>query len=192
MITITENARKKIAMLEEQFKQPVKGLRVTAVPRSPIRASFAMKLVPEGEKEVATDIVHSVDKFNVYFDPQSAPYLEGASIDYVCTLVANQFKVDAPPRKLDTPDGALAERIQKVLDGQINPGLAFHGGGAILIDVKENNAFIELTGGCQGCSEAGGTMRDGIKVAIKGQVPEIEEVFDVTEHANGRNPYFLR
>jgi Fe/S biogenesis protein NfuA len=192
MITITETARQKIAKLKEEFKEPVRGVRVSAIPRSPMRASFKMNFVTEREPELSKDIVHSMDDIDVYIDPDTVPYLEGASIDYVFTLFSRGFTVQAPPRKLDTPEGALAERIQKVLDGQINPGLAFHGGGAILIDVKGANAFIEMTGGCQGCSQAGSTMKDGVAAVIKEQVPEIQEVFDVTEHANGRNPYFLR
>ena len=192
MITITESARQKIAKLEEQFSQPVKGLRVSAIPRSPIRASFVMKLIPEGEPESPADIIQSFDEVDLYVDPDSAPYLEGAAIDYVFTPMASGFKVVAPPRKLDTPEGALAARVQKVLDEQINRSLFLHGGGATLIDVKGNSVFVEMIGGCQGCSQAASTMRNGIAAVIKEQIPEIQEVFDVTEHANGRNPYFQR
>lgn len=192
MITITETARQKIAQLQEQFSQPVKGIRVSAIPRSPIRASFRMKLIPEGEPESPADIIQSLDDVDVYIDPDSAPYLEAAAIDYVFTPMARGFKVVAPPRKLDTPDGALAQRIQMILDDQINRSLFLHGGGATLIDVKGGSVFLEMNGGCQGCSQAAATMKNGIAAVIKEQIPEIQEVFDVTEHANGRNPYFLR
>lgn len=192
MITITERARQKIAQLGEQFSQPVKGLRVSAIPRSPIRASFTMKLIPEGEPESPADIIQSLDEVDVYIDPDSAPYLEGAAIDYVFTPMASGFKVVAPPRKLDTPEGALAVRIQKILDEQINQSLFLHGGGATLIDVQGGSVFLEMNAGCQGCSHAASTMRNGIAAVIKEQIPEIQEVFDVTEHANGRSPYFLR
>ena len=192
MITITETARQKIAQLEEQFSQPVKGLRVTAIPRSPIRASFTMKLIPEREPESPADIIQSFDEVDVYIDPDSAPYLEAAAIDYVFTPMARGFKVVAAPRKLDTPDGALALRVQRILDEQINRSLFVHGGGATLIDVKDGSVFLEMNGGCQGCAHAASTMRNGIAAAIKEQIPEVQEVFDVTEHANGRNPYFLR
>ena len=192
MITITETARQKIAQLEEKFSQPVKGLRISAIPRSPIRASFTMKLIPESEPESPADIIQSFDEVDVYIDPDSAPYLEAAAIDYVLTPMARGFKVVAPPRKLDTPEGALAVRIQKILDEQINRSLFLHGGGATLIDVKGTSVFVEMNGGCQGCGLAASTMKNGIAAVIKEQIPEIQEVFDVTEHANGRNPYFLR
>lgn len=192
MITITETARQKVSQLADQFSQPVKGLRVSAIPRSPIRASFRMNLIPEDEPESPADIVQSFDEVDVYIDEDSAPYLEAAAIDYVFTPMASGFNVVAPPRKLDTPDGALALRIQKVLDEQINRSLFLHGGGATLIDVKGSSVFVEMNGGCQGCSQAASTMRNGIAAVIKEHIPEIQEVLDVTEHANGRNPYFLR
>jgi Fe/S biogenesis protein NfuA len=59
-----------------------------------------------------------------------------------------------------------------------------------LIDFKDGIVFLELTGGCQGCSMAGATMKDGIETSLRESVPEVREVRDVTKHANGRNPYF--
>ena len=47
-----------------------------------------------------------------------------------------------------------------------------------------------LEGGCQGCGMADVTLKQGIEVMIKEAIPEIEEVIDVTDHANGRNPYY--
>lgn len=58
------------------------------------------------------------------------------------------------------------------------------------MDFKDGIVFLEMTGGCQGCSMAGATMKDGIETSLRKSVPEIQEVRDVTEHMNGRNPYF--
>jgi Fe/S biogenesis protein NfuA len=93
-------------------------------------------------------------------------------------------------RKLDTPEGRIAAKIQQVLDEEVNPSLATHGGGATLIDFKDGIVFLELTGGCQGCKMAGATLKDGIETSIRKGVPEVQEILDVTEHANGRNPYY--
>ena len=76
------------------------------------------------------------------------------------------------------------------LDEKINPGVAAHGGRISLIDVKDKAGFVQLEGGCQGCGMAEVTLKQGIEVAIKEAVPEIEEILDVTEHADGRNPYY--
>jgi len=190
MITITEVALKKIVELKERLELPVKGLRVRAIPRSPLRADFAFRFVPDEEPESPTDSIQSFDGINLYIAPDSASYLEGATVDFVFQLIGSEFKVEAPLRKLDTPEGRIAAKVQQILDEKINPSLATHGGGAVLIDFKDSIVFLEMTGGCQGCSMAGATMKEGIEKSIRESVPEVQEVWDVTKHANGRNPYF--
>lgn len=189
-LTVTEDALRYISDMRERLGLPVKGIRVKATPRSPLRAAFAMSFVPAEEPEVPTALVRSTKGLDVYIDPGAAPYLDGATIDFVFKLVGSELKVIAPPRKLDTPDGRIAARVQHVLAEQVNPSLAMHGGAAELIDVRDRIAFLELSGGCQGCSMADATLKNGIEKSIRESVPEVQEVRDVTEHARGRNPYF--
>ena len=191
-LIITENARRYISDMRERLGLPVKGIRVRAIPRSPLRAEFAMSFVSAEEPESPTTCIQSTGGLDVYIDPGSAPYLEGATIDYVFTLIASELKVLAPLRRLDTPDGRMATRIEQVLEEQVNPSLAMHGGASVLIDVRDGIAFLELTGGCHGCSMADGTLKNGIETSIREHVPEVREVRDVTAHANGPNPYFQR
>ena len=82
------------------------------------------------------------------------------------------------------------EKIQYLLAHKINPGVAAHAGFVELIDVKDNNVYIRLGGGCQGCGAADFTLRQGIEAIIRKEVPEILRVFDVTDHAAGLNPYY--
>jgi Fe-S cluster biogenesis protein NfuA len=82
------------------------------------------------------------------------------------------------------------EKIQYLLAYKINPGVAAHAGFVELIDVKENNVYIRLGGGCQGCGAADFTLRQGIEAIIRKEVPEILQVLDVTDHAAGKNPYY--
>ena len=82
------------------------------------------------------------------------------------------------------------EKIQYLLSHKINPGVAAHAGFVELIDVKDNNLYIRLGGGCQGCGAADFTLRQGIEVIIRKEVPEIVDVFDITDHAAGMNPYY--
>jgi Fe/S biogenesis protein NfuA len=77
-----------------------------------------------------------------------------------------------------------------ILDEEINPQIAAHGGRADLVAVDDNVAYLRLSGGCQGCGMASVTLSQGIEVAILDAVPEIEKVVDVTDHASGTNPYF--
>jgi Fe/S biogenesis protein NfuA len=86
--------------------------------------------------------------------------------------------------------GEVAQRVLQVLDQQINPAIAAHGGRADLVAVEEGVAYLRLGGGCQGCGLAAVTLSQGIEVAILDAVPEITKVVDVTDHASGANPYF--
>ena len=82
------------------------------------------------------------------------------------------------------------EKIQYLLAHKINPGVAEHAGFVELIDVRDNNVYIRLGGGCQGCGAADFTLRQGIEAIIKKEVPEILQVLDVTDHAAGMNHYY--
>jgi Fe-S cluster biogenesis protein NfuA len=82
------------------------------------------------------------------------------------------------------------EKIQYLLAHKINPGVAAHAGFVELVDVKDNNAYIRLGGGCQGCGAADFTLRQGIEAIIRKEVPEILQVLDVTDHAAGMKPYY--
>jgi Fe/S biogenesis protein NfuA len=92
-----------------------------------------------------------------------------------------------PPADLS---GDVAQRVVQVLDGQINPAIAAHGGHAELVAVEDDTAYLRLSGGCAGCGLAAVTLSQGIEVAIFDAVPEIHHVVDVTDHAAGTNPYF--
>jgi Fe-S cluster biogenesis protein NfuA len=80
--------------------------------------------------------------------------------------------------------------VQAVIDQQVNPSIASHGGRATLIDVKDDIVYVELGGGCQGCSMASVTLKQGVEGLIKQAVPRIREIVDTTDHAGGTNPYY--
>ena len=82
----------------------------------------------------------------------------------------------------------LREKVQQILDEQINPGVASHGGFVELLDVQDDNIYIRMGGGCQGCGAADVTLKMGIERLIRDQVPQVREIFDTTDHASGQNP----
>ncbi len=88
---------------------------------------------------------------------------------------------------MNTPE---ALSIRRILDEDVNPAVASHGGHIALIDVKPDTVYIRLEGGCQGCGMADMTLKNGVEVAIKQAVPAITSVLDVTDHAGGDNPYY--
>jgi len=88
------------------------------------------------------------------------------------------------------PSEEVRRRVQQVLDEQINPGVASHGGFVELLDVQEDSVFIRMGGGCQGCGAADMTLKMGIERLIRENVPQVREILDATDHASGRNPYY--
>ena len=100
------------------------------------------------------------------------------------------FGGTGPGPSTAAPTGPVAERVISVLDHQINPAIAAHGGHAELVAVEDDTAYLRLSGGCQGCGMASVTLSQGIEVALRDNVPEISRVVDVTDHAAGANPYY--
>jgi len=88
------------------------------------------------------------------------------------------------------PEYEIRNKVQGLLDREINPALGMHGGWVELIDVKKNAVYLRLGGGCQGCGSANATLKMGIERVIREQIPEVGEILDTTDHAAGRNPYY--
>ncbi|MFQ6113446.1 MAG: iron-sulfur cluster assembly accessory protein, partial [bacterium] len=191
MITISENAHKKLLSILEEENRQGQGIRVTAQRgMSPFSVQYGLAFVEPGDEHPADKVIE-FEGFNVYVDPQSAPLVEGATVDFVHGLNEGGFKITNPKTAAPpTPSGPLAEKIQHIINSRINPAIAMHGGHVSLIDVKDNVAYLLFGGGCQGCGMIDVTLKQGVEVMIKEAVPEIKEVLDVTDHAGGRNPYY--
>jgi Fe-S cluster biogenesis protein NfuA len=84
------------------------------------------------------------------------------------------------------------EKVQYLIDAQINPGVAEHGGSVQIVEVKDDSVYLRLHGGCQGCGAADFTLKQGIEVIVKRAVPEIRQIIDLTNHSAGVNPYYRR
>ena len=84
----------------------------------------------------------------------------------------------------------VREKVQKILDEMINPAIAGHGGWVDLLDVKENNVYLRLGGGCVGCGMVNVTLKQGIEATLREEIPQIAGVIDQTDHAGGTNPYY--
>ena len=186
MLTVTEAAKRKILSVIQAHGKPGDGLRIAIVGRSSAGFTYDMQLVEEGEAE-AEDIVVDVGDFAVIVDPESAPYMRDVVIDYVEDLQQSGFRI-GNPNPVWTDPQAMA--IQELLDTQINPVVASHGGRIELMDMHDNIVYIRFGGGCQGCSLVGTTLNQGVEQAIREAFPEIREIVDVTDHAAGTNPYY--
>lgn len=189
MITVTAVAREEIIKLMEKQEQQVKGVRIKAEALSPLQANFRLRFVADGQEE-STDVITEFDGFNIYVDPESVSYVDEVTVDFVESLAGRGFKIENPNKVPAHLKGTIAEKIQAIIDDKINPQIASHGGHLSLLDVKEATAYVKFGGGCQGCGMADVTLKQGVEVLIKEACPEIEEILDVTDHADGKNPYF--
>ena len=84
----------------------------------------------------------------------------------------------------------VQEEIQKVIDTEVNPGVAGHGGRITLTSISGNSVTIQMGGGCQGCSAADLTLKQGIHSSFRKAVPYVGAIYDETDHAAGSNPYY--
>ena len=191
MLTFTERALEMVGAFMSNGE--VEALRI-GVEGSPVAPRFELTLVNRTDRRDDESEV-DVGDFAVLVTSTSMDQLEGATIDFVERVNESGFEVRPRPgvasaASPNKPSGPLAQRVRDVLDSQVNPSIAAHGGQIDLVDVKDTDIYLEMSGGCQGCAMSRMTLRQGVERMLKEQVPEITAVHDVTDHAGGSNPYF--
>jgi len=186
LVSVTQAAREKILELMKNEGREGLVLRMAIAGRGPGGFQYRLAFAPETER-VPSDPMFDAGGFNVVVDAASAGDLKGASIDYVESAHGSGFKIDNPNPLWTDPK---AQAVQKVLDDEINPAVASHGGHVALLEVKDDVAYIQLGGGCQGCGMADVTLKQGIETLLREEIPELGEILDQTDHAAGRNPYY--
>jgi Fe/S biogenesis protein NfuA len=186
MLTITEAAQEYISHLLADEERRGLALRLAIAGQRPGGFQYKLGFVRQDEK-AADDVVVDAGSFQVFIDAESAPNLQGATLDFVETPEQSGFKIHNPNAGWTD---AKAIAIQKLFDEHINPALADHGGYVVLLDVKDDTAYVALGGGCQGCGMADVTLKQGIEALITEEVPGIRQIIDTTDHASGTNPYY--
>jgi Fe/S biogenesis protein NfuA len=196
VLTVTDAAREKIR--EVRASEPdsdTLALWVEVSGQAAGAYSYTMELRPLDEAG-PDDTVQRHDDLSVVIAADSIERLAGATLDFTGAgmVMQNPNKPPAGPGPGAPPaadlSGPVALAVLTVLEEEINPAIAAHGGRADLVAVDDGVAYLRLSGGCQGCGLASVTLSQGIEVAILDGVPEIESVVDVTDHASGDNPYF--
>ena len=199
VLSITDKALAKILDVISQEADPDElalEIGVTGVSDG----KFTYDLAMIGAQHVpAADHVEAHGELKVVIPADSVENLTGATLDVARDLLnpglvldnpngpSPRIATDGPPPDLTGP---IAQRVAQVLDHQINPAIAAHGGVAELVAIEAGIAYLRLGGGCQGCGMASVTLSQGIEQAIKEAIPEITGVIDVTDHASGQNPYY--
>ena len=193
MIEITTSAQEYFGKLIEQQEMDDIGLHLTVLkPGTPLASCDLQFHVAgqSGEKELE----FNYDQFNLYVPVSSERWLDNAKIDFEKSSAGGQLTIKAPGIKGTKPEDSadLAEKIAWIIEAEINPGLASHGG-IVSLELITDAAEVVLRfgGGCQGCGMANVTLQEGIEKTLKGYFPEITAVIDATVHAEGENPYYI-
>jgi Fe/S biogenesis protein NfuA len=219
LLAITASALKRVRGFRAAAPEPsdrVLSVRVTGAADG--EYVCALSLEPQANVRASDTLQHEGD-LTIVVANDSADKLRGATVDWSEDplhsgfVVLNPNKPPPPPLALPTLpmspgagpavrppppptmpgsglDTDIARRVTAVLDRDVNPSIASHGGHAELAGIEGATAYLRLGGGCQGCGMATVTLSQGIEVAITQAVSEIDRVVDVTDHASGTNPYF--
>src|SRR6056297_280420 len=104
---------------------------------------------------------------------------------------------DAPlggeaPTETEDPDASLLQAVEDLLERQVNPAVAAHGGHIAAERVEGRAVYLRMSGGCQGCAASAATLREGVERMLRAALPQIGEIKDLTDHEAGSNPYYAR
>ncbi|GLR71405.1 Fe-S biogenesis protein NfuA [Agaribacter marinus] len=192
MVNISEQAQAHFGKLLSQ-QQDGTNIRVFVVNPGTAKAECGVSYCPPEAVE-ETDIRLPFNGFDAVVDEESAPYLEDAEIDFVTDQMGSQLTLKAPNAKARkiADDAPLIDRINYMIETEINPQLANHGGQVMLVEVtKEGAAVLQFGGGCNGCSMVDVTLKEGIEKQMLEQFAgEITSVKDETEHQAGEHSYY--
>jgi len=89
-------------------------------------------------------------------------------------------------------DREIRRVVEELLEREVNPSVASHGGKISVVDVKDATLYIAMSGGCQGCAASQVTLKQGVEVMVRRVVPEVRAIIDATDHAAGTRPYYNR
>jgi Fe/S biogenesis protein NfuA len=199
VIELTPAAVEKVLMVREREQEPEQHALWLEVTGRDVfgNTSYDLWLAPPADLPEGA-VVEDHGPFKVVIPAPSVELVRGSVLDRDGDLATGGLVLhEAQPASPAIPmpgagelTGPVAERVAAMLEHQINPAIAAHGGRAELVAVEDGAAYLRLGGGCQGCGMAAVTLRQGIEQALRSAVPEITHVVDVTDHQSGTNPYY--
>ena len=197
-LKITDEARTRILDALAQQEPAKTAMRLEATTNGTAEFTYGLRLVGDDDLR-GDDVVVESNGVKILVDPGSARNLEGATIDYEEGILRSGFSFDNPnkpkiPELGEGPradlSGPTAEKVEQLINTEINSAVAAHGGEVHFVGVKDNRVYLSFGGGCHGCGMVDVTLKQGIESRIKELVPEIQEVVDVTDHSAGENPFY--
>jgi Fe/S biogenesis protein NfuA len=199
IITITDEAlRELLALRDAEPEGDRLGLRLEIVsnPGEDFKYDLSFDVVTKAafSDEVRTHSRPEFGSLKVIVPAAAIDLLEGATLDHTATqglVIRNPNKPKAPSVEGLVSTDALSAEVETLIKTEVNPALAAHGGFVTYVGHDgEGTAYLTMGGGCHGCSMSRMTMLDGVQTMLVEQLPEIERVRDLTDHASGENPYY--
>ncbi|QLB39410.1 MULTISPECIES: Fe-S biogenesis protein NfuA [Mannheimia] len=191
-ISISDAAQAHFSRLLEQQEEGT-NIRIFVVNPGTPGAECGVSYCPPNAVE-ETDTEFTFNNFSAFVDDMSLLFLDEAEIDYVTDPMGSQLTLKAPNAKMRkvADDAPFIERLDYVIQTQVNPQLASHGGKVTLIEITEDKyAVLQFGGGCNGCSMVDVTLKEGIEKQLLMQFPdELAGVRDITEHQHGEHSYY--
>ena len=194
MIQISDTAQTHFRKLIEREALPGLGVRLAAVYPGTARADVQLEFAEPGDLD-GDEWAIDCEGFTLWLDASSVKFLDGAEIDFTTQATGGQLQIRAPKIKGEAPDGSasLVERVRWLVEHEINPQLASHGGHVSVVEVTaEGVVVLRFGGGCHGCGMADVTLKQGIEKTLLQQVPGVTAVRDATDHDTGTAPYIKR
>ena len=194
MINITENAQSYFQRLLAAQGGDAVGIRLSAIHPGTPKADARLEFCDHGDL-LGDEWAIECEGFTLYVDAPSAPFLDSAVIDFATNATGGQLSIKAPRIKGDQPagDASLVERVQWLIESEINPQLASHKGKVALDSIDADGVvYLRFGGGCHGCGMADVTLKQGIEKQMVARFPEVTAVRDATDHSTGSAPYIAR
>ena len=181
--TISPEALKKI---QAQHEDASNGWLLAVEPKSPTKGVYTLRPLKDDD----TEQMQRFQKEGIVFwmDFSLLPFLEGTEIQI--DEDTGEIEVVNEGLGVGKLRGNFEDRVRQVLDEQVNPMVASHGGVVSLSRIENGEVFLRFGGGCQGCGMVDVTLKQGVEVMMKESVPDIVAIHDATDHDSGSNPYY--
>jgi|TARA_R110000851_G_scaffold333450_1_gene513362 Fe-S cluster biogenesis protein NfuA len=86
-------------------------------------------------------------------------------------------------------DETIITQIKEILEEQVKPNVAQHGGSIEFISYLDGHLQLELQGACSGCAGSTATLKYGVEQMMKHFIPEITSM-DAENGVSDVDPYY--
>ena len=157
--TISPEALKQI---QAQHDDASNGWLLAVEPKSPTKGVYTLRSLKDDD----TEQMQRFQKEGIIFwmDFSLLPFLEGTDIQL--DEDTGEIEVVNEGLGIGKLRGNFEDRVRQVLDEQVNPMVASHGGVVSLSRIENGEVFLRFGGGCQGCGMVDVTLKQGVEVMM--------------------------